>query len=59
MAVLPYKKVRFEGRRNDILEDAQPLLKSGEEKQQIYKRYPLSPKTNHHLSFLIGCCDTD
>lgn len=33
MAVLLYRRVRFEGKQSDILEEVQPLLKSGEEKQ--------------------------
>lgn len=51
MAVLPYKKVRSEGKQNDILEDMQPLLKSGEEKQWIYKKYPFPQKDKHNLVF--------
>lgn len=51
MAVLPYKKVRSEGKWNDILEDVKPLLKSGEEKQPIYQKHPFLPKHKHNLLF--------
>lgn len=46
MAVLLYRRVRFEGKQSDILEEVQPLLKSGEEKQWTYKKKKSSSHPN-------------
>lgn len=59
MAVLLYRRVRFEGKQSDILEEVQPLLKSGEEKQWTYKKKKTTPPTSTQssFSFLNDCWD--
>lgn len=58
MAVLLYRRVRFEGKQSDILEEVQPLLKSGEEKQWTYKKKKAPPTLiQSSFSLLTDCWD--